>query len=202
MLRHWPRLYRRCLRRRTELTLSDFSTPRSLVERVSRAIRDVPDFPKPGIIFKDITPVLSDPILLRDVVRAMQAPFATSDISHVVAVESRGFLFGVPMALALGAAFVPVRKPGKLPWRSARESYALEYGNDAIEIHTDALSAGARVLIVDDVLATGGTAAATCRLVERQGGQVIGVSVLMALGFLRGRDALGARRTYAVWDTD
>lgn len=182
--------------------MSDFSTPHSLIERVSRAIRDVPDFPRLGITFKDITPVLSDPALLRDVVRAMQAPFATSDISHVVAVESRGFLFGVPMALALGAAFVPVRKPGKLPWRAARESYALEYGNDAIEIHTDALSTGARVLIVDDVLATGGTAAATCRLVERQGGQVVGVSVLMALGFLRGRDALGARRIHAVWDTD
>jgi adenine phosphoribosyltransferase len=182
--------------------LSDFTTPPSLVERVTRAVRDVPDFPKPGISFKDITPLLADPVLLRDVVRAMQAPFATSDITHVVAVESRGFLFGVPMALALGAAFVPVRKPGKLPWRSARESYALEYGNDAIEIHTDALTTRARVLIVDDVLATGGTAAAACRLVERQGGQVIGVSVLMALGFLRGRDALGARRTYAVWDTD
>ncbi len=173
-----------------------------LVERVSRAIRDVPDFPKPGITFKDITPLLSDAALLRDVVRAMQAPFATADISHVVAVESRGFLFGVPMALSLGASFVPVRKPGKLPWRTAREGYALEYGDDAIEIHTDALTRGARVLVVDDVLATGGTAAATCRLVERQGGLVVGVSVLMELGFLRGRDALGERRTLAIWSVD
>lgn len=173
-----------------------------LVERVARAVRDVPDFPKPGITFKDITPLLADATLLRDVVRAMQAPFATADISHVVAVESRGFLFGVPMALSLGAAFVPVRKPGKLPWRTAREGYALEYGDDAIEIHTDALAPGARVLVVDDVLATGGTAAATCRLVERQGGMVVGVSVLMELGFLRGRDALGSRHTFALWSID
>lgn len=178
------------------------SNSSSLVERVARAVRDVPDFPNPGITFKDITPLLSDAALLRDVVRAMQAPFATADISHVVAVESRGFLFGVPMALSLGAAFVPVRKPGKLPWRTARESYALEYGKDAIEMHTDALTTGARVLVVDDVLATGGTAAATCRLVERQGGLVVGVSVLMELGFLRGRDALGARHTSAVWSID
>ncbi len=162
----------------------------------------MPDFPKPGITFKDITPLLSDAALLRDVVRAMHAPFATSDISHVVAVESRGFLFGVPIALSLGASFVPVRKPGKLPWRTARESYALEYGKDSIEIHTDALVTGARVLVVDDVLATGGTAAATCRLVERQGGLVVGVSVLMELGFLRGRDALGARHTSALWTID
>lgn len=172
----------------------------SLVQRVQRAVRDVPDFPKPGIVFKDITPLLADAHLLRDVVRAMQAPFATADISHVVAVESRGFLFGVPMALSLGAAFVPVRKPGRLPWRTAREDYALEYGSDAIEMHTDALHPGARILVVDDVLATGGTAAATCRLVERQGGVVVGVSVLMELGFLRGRDALGARHTTSVWD--
>jgi len=174
----------------------------SLVQRVQRAIRDVPDFPKLGISFKDITPLLADAVLLQDVVRAMQAPFAVSDISHVVAVESRGFLFGVPMALSLGAAFVPVRKPGKLPWRTAREGYALEYGEDAIEIHTDAITRGARVLVVDDVLATGGTAAATCRLVERQGGVVVGVSVLMELGFLRGRDALGERRTQSVWRVD
>ncbi len=174
----------------------------SLVARVSRTVRDVPDFPKPGIVFKDITPLLADPELLRDVVRAMQAPFAAAGISHVVAVESRGFFFGAPMALALGAAFVPVRKPGKLPWTTARETYALEYGNDAIEIHTDAITSDSRVLVVDDVLATGGTAAATCRLVERQGGQVAGVSVLMELGFLRGRDALGERRTHALWTID
>jgi adenine phosphoribosyltransferase len=174
-------------------------TDTPLAQRVQRAIRDVPDFPKPGITFKDITPLLADSVLLRDVVRAMQAPFAQAEISHVVAMESRGFLFGVPMALALGAAFVPVRKPGKLPWKTAREGYALEYGDDALEIHTDALAPGARVLLVDDVLATGGTAAAAARLVERLGGQVVGVSVLMELAFLRGRDALGERRVETIW---
>lgn len=171
----------------------------ALAQRVARAIRDVPDFPKPGITFKDITPLLADSALLRDVVRAMQAPFALAEISHVVAMESRGFLFGVPMALSLGAAFVPIRKPGKLPWKTAREGYALEYGDDALEIHTDALVPGARVLLVDDVLATGGTAAAAARLVERQGGVVVGLSVLMELAFLRGRDALGERRVETIW---
>ncbi len=170
-----------------------------LSARVRAAIRDVPDFPTPGIVFKDITPLLADPVLLRDVVRAMAAPFATLDVTHIVAVESRGFLFGVPIALSLGASFVPARKPGKLPWRTAREGYALEYGNDALEMHLDALTPGARVLVVDDVLATGGTAAATCRLVERQGGLVVGVSLLMELAFLQGRDALGERRTHALW---
>lgn len=171
----------------------------SLAMRVAHAIRDVPDFPKPGITFKDITPLLADPVLLADVVRAMQAPFALAAITHVVAMESRGFLFGVPMALSLGAAFVPVRKPGKLPWKTAREGYALEYGDDALEIHTDALAPGARVLLVDDVLATGGTAAAAARLVERQGGLVVGLSVLMELAFLRGRDAMGERRVETIW---
>jgi adenine phosphoribosyltransferase len=174
-------------------------TDPQLAARVARAIRDVPDFPQPGVTFKDITPLLADAGLLRDVVRAMQAPFATEGITHLVAMESRGFLFGVPMALALGAAFVPVRKPGKLPWKTAREAYALEYGTDALEIHTDALAPGARVLLVDDVLATGGTAAAAARLVERQGGVVVGLSVLLELAFLRGRDALSGRRAEAVW---
>lgn len=174
-------------------------TESPLAARVARAVRDVPDFPKPGIQFKDITPLLADAVLLRDVIRAMQAPFATAAITHVVAMESRGFLFGVPMALSLGAAFVPVRKPGKLPWKTAREGYALEYGDDALEIHTDAVGPGSRVLLVDDVLATGGTAAAAARLVERQGGVVAGLSVLMELAFLRGRDALGARRIESIW---
>jgi adenine phosphoribosyltransferase len=171
----------------------------ALVARLAQVIREVPDFPKPGITFKDITPLLAEPALMREVVAAMHAPFADANVSHVVAVESRGFLFGMPMAMELGAAFVPARKPGKLPWRTAREVYALEYGDDCVEVHVDALGTGARVLVVDDVLATGGTASATCRLVERLGGRVVGVSVLMELEFLRGRDAMRDVRTHAVW---
>ncbi len=170
----------------------------TLDARVRRAIRDVPDFPNPGILFKDITPLLGDPVLMGDVVRGMAHPFAPEGVSHVVAVESRGFLFGMPVALHLGAAFVPARKPGKLPWRTARESYALEYGEDALELHEDALGPGARALVVDDVLATGGTAAATCRLVERLGGTVVGVSVLSELEALGGRQRLGGRPIHAV----
>ncbi|MBL0939731.1 MAG: adenine phosphoribosyltransferase [Gemmatimonadaceae bacterium] len=166
----------------------------TLDSRIRAAVRDVPDFPTPGILFKDITPVLADPVLLRHVVAAMARPYAAKDITHVVGIESRGFLFGTPIALLLGAAFVPVRKPGKLPWQVERESYALEYREDVIEIHRDAFASPAggtpRVLIVDDVLATGGTAAAACRLVERLGAQVVAVSVLMELTFLNGRSAV------------
>jgi adenine phosphoribosyltransferase len=181
----------------------------SLQERVARSLRDVPDFPKAGILFKDITPVLADPQLMRDVIEAMCAPHVGTGITHVVAVESRGFLFGMPMAMQLGAAFAPARKPGKLPWRTAREEYVLEYRSDIIEMHEDALELGAsdttgtgqgmsRVLVVDDVLATGGTAAAACRLVERLGGAVAGVSVLVELAFLEGRRLLAERPVHAV----
>lgn len=170
----------------------------TLIERLTRTLRDVPDFPTPGIQFKDITPVLADPALMRDVVTAMLAPFAGQDITHVVGVESRGFLFGMPMALELGTPFAPARKPGKLPWRTEREAYALEYRNDVLEMHTDAIGAGARVLVVDDVLATGGTIGATCRLIERLGGEVVGVSVLVELAFLGGRATLPGRSLHAV----
>lgn len=181
----------------------------SLQHRVVHALRDVPDFPKPGILFKDITPVLADPRLMHDVVEAMCAPHLTEGITHIVAVESRGFLFGMPMALALGVPFVPVRKPGKLPWRTTREEYELEYRRDILEMHEDALEFGGadatgsgqgapRVLIVDDVLATGGTAAAAGRLVERLGGSVVGVSVLVELAFLGGRTMLAGRPVHAV----
>ena len=128
----------------------------------------------------------------------MLAPFAGADITHLVGVESRGFLFGMPMALLLGVPFAPARKPGKLPWRTEREAYALEYRSDVLEMHVDALGTGARVLVVDDVLATGGTAAATCRLIERLGGDVVGISVLVELGFLGGRAQLPGRALHAV----
>jgi adenine phosphoribosyltransferase len=157
-------------------------------------IRDVPDFPKPGIVFKDITPVLADRELLRRTVRAMAAPFDGLSVSHVVGVESRGFILGAPIALELGAGFIPVRKPGKLPHRTAAAEYALEYGTDRLEIHADACAPETRVLVVDDVLATGGTAAATCRLIEQLGAVVVGCSFMMDLSFLKGRDAIGGRR--------
>jgi adenine phosphoribosyltransferase len=168
------------------------------MESLKGAIRDVPDFPKPGIVFKDITPVLSDAELFRRTTEAMAAPFVNAGTSYVVGVESRGFIFGAPVALALGAGFTPVRKPGKLPYRTTAAEYALEYGTDRLEIHADACAPDARVLVVDDVLATGGTAAATCRLVEALGGVVVGCSFLVELSFLPGRAALSGRRVEAL----
>lgn len=156
----------------------------SLVARVEAVIRTVPDFPKAGIQFKDITPLLADVALMEEVVAAICAPFEKSEISHIVGIESRGFLFGVPAALLMRVPFVPARKPGKLPRTTVRESFSLEYGSDALEIHADALSPQARVLIIDDVLATGGTVAAVCRIVERMGASVAGVSVLGEIGGL------------------
>jgi adenine phosphoribosyltransferase len=165
----------------------------SLADDVVHTIRDVPDFPKPGILFKDITPVLLDPQLFRRVTDAMADAFAHQRISHVVAIESRGFILGAPVAQRLNAGLVPIRKPGKLPAARTREDYELEYGTDALEMHTDAIPVEARVLVVDDVLATGGTAAAACRLVERVGGNVVGLGFLMVLGFLDGATALRGR---------
>ena len=160
---------------------------------VRRTIRDVPDFPKPGIVFKDITPLLADAPLFRGVTDAFAMLFAGGSVTHVVAMESRGFIFGAPVAQALGVAFVPVRKPGKLPHTTVREDYALEYGTDALEMHADALGSAGRVLVVDDVLATGGTAAATCRLVERAGGAVVGCAFLLEISPLLGRASLDGR---------
>lgn len=162
------------------------------------AIRDVPDFPKPGILFKDITPLLADESLFRAVTAAMAAPFQGQGVTHVVAIESRGFIFGAPIAQALKAGLVPVRKPGKLPAKVIREDYALEYGTDALEIHHDGLRAGNRVLIVDDVLATGGTAAATGRLIARTGASVLAYTFLIELTGLAGRAKLGDRTAAAL----
>jgi adenine phosphoribosyltransferase len=166
----------------------------NLIEELKTRIRDVPDFPKKGILFKDVTPVLADPHLFGRVVTAMAAPFSGQRITRVVGVESRGFLFGAPLALVLHAGFAPARKPGKLPWRTQTERYALEYGEDGLQLHEDALGPGDRVLIVDDLLATGGTAEATSRLVKKLGGEVVGFSFLITLDFLPGRERLGREK--------
>ncbi len=163
-------------------------TDLDLAQRLSRLIRDVPDYPKPGILFKDITPLLGDAAAFAAATDDMARPFEASAVTHVVAIESRGFILGGPIAQRLGAGFVPVRKPGKLPSATRREEYALEYGSDALEIHADACDSGARVLIVDDVLATGGTADATRRLVNALGATVVGLSFLITLSFLPGRE--------------
>jgi adenine phosphoribosyltransferase len=165
-----------------------------VADAVRARVRDVSDFPRAGILFKDITPVLADAELFAAATAAMAAPFEGQGVTHVVAVESRGFIFGGPVALRLGSGFVPVRKRGKLPSRTESVEYALEYGVDVLEIHADAIAPGARVLVVDDVLATGGTAAATCRLLDRLGGDVVGCSFLVALSFLGGEAALPGRR--------
>ena len=170
----------------------------SVADRVRAAMRDVPDFPTPGILFKDITPILADPALMADVLREMTASFTAAGVTHVVGIESRGFLFGIPIALELRAAFAPARKAGKLPWKIERESYALEYREDVLEMHVDAVGTGARVLVVDDVLATGGTAAAVARLVERLGGRVVGITVLTELSFLHGRRLLSGHHVASV----
>lgn len=161
-------------------------------------IRDVPDYPRPGIMFKDITPLLGQSAPFRAACEAMCAPFRNDVITHVAAIESRGFLFGAPVAVALGAAVVPIRKRGKLPYDAAFEEYELEYGTDALEMHVDALPASSRILVVDDVLATGGTAAAACRLVERFQGSVVGCSFLIELSFLSGVKRLEGRKVSSV----
>jgi adenine phosphoribosyltransferase len=153
-------------------------------------LRDVPDFPKPGIVFKDLTPLLADVGAFRFAVDALAERVAERSVEKVVGVEARGFIFASAVAYRLGSGLVPVRKPGKLPWRTATETYELEYGTDSLEIHEDAISAGDDVYVIDDVLATGGTAAATCRLVERLGGRVAGVGFVVELGFLSGRAKL------------
>ena len=153
-------------------------------------VRDVPDWPKPGVVFKDITPLLAHRKAFAATVDAMVAPFAAAEIDRVVGIEARGFIFAAPIAYRFAAGFVPVRKPNKLPWTREAEQYELEYGTDLLEIHRDAIEPGHKVLIVDDVLATGGTAAATARLVQRLGGEVVGVSVAIELGFLNGRAKL------------
>lgn len=153
-------------------------------------LRDIPDFPQPGIVFKDLTPLLGDVDAFRFAVDAVADHAAGLTVDKVVGIEARGFIFAAAVAYRLGAGFVPVRKPGKLPWKKVTETYALEYGSDSLDIHEDALNAGDAVYVIDDVLATGGTAAATCRLVERLGGQIAGLAFVVELGFLDGRGKL------------
>ena len=174
------------------------NAPAPDIDALRQAIRDVPDFPKPGIIFKDITPLLADPRLFRAACESMASPFVGERVDIVAAVESRGFMLAGPIAITLGAGLVPIRKVGKLPYDRRRVTYDLEYGTDSLEVHVDACVGRGRVLIVDDVLATGGTAAAACELIESVGGTVAGCSFLIALGFLGGADRLGDRRLESV----
>ncbi|MCO4769979.1 MAG: adenine phosphoribosyltransferase [Deltaproteobacteria bacterium] len=163
---------------------------KDLVDVLRSTIRDVPDFPKPGILFKDITPVLADAALLKATVQYFADKFRGERIDAVVGMESRGFIFGTPLAIELGAAFVPARKPGKLPYKCIGVEYALEYGTNRLEVHVDAIEAGQRVLVMDDLLATGGTARATCDLIQQLGGEVVANCFVVELGFLNGREQL------------
>jgi adenine phosphoribosyltransferase len=164
-----------------------------VAKRLRAAVRDIPDFPKAGITFKDITPILADAPLFAAATEAMAAPWARDGVTHVAAIESRGFILGAPVAHALDAGFIPIRKRGKLPFQTQGVDYALEYGTDRVEAHVDACSADSRVLVVDDVLATGGTAAATCALLEALGATVVGCSFLLAIAPLGGTKRLDGR---------
>jgi len=166
----------------------------SLADRLSAKLRVVPDFPSKGVMFQDVTPVLADAELFAAAIDAMVEPWRGQGVTHVAGVESRGFIFAAPVALALGAGFIPIRKPGKLPWRRATRDYALEYGSGQLEMHEDACPKDARVLIVDDVLATGGTAHAACGLVEAVGGEVVGCAFFLGITALRGEDKLEGRQ--------
>ncbi len=160
------------------------------LERLRARIRDVPDFPQEGIVFKDITPLLADENGFSSVIDLIVVHYGRGNVDKVVGIEARGFILASPVAYHFGAGFVPVRKEGKLPWESEREEYALEYGTAVLEAHRDAIRPGERVLIVDDVLATGGTALATARLVERLGAKVVGIACILELGFLKGREKI------------
>lgn len=172
--------------------MTSVATREELARLVASKLRHVPDFPEPGVLFKDFTPLLGDAEALRAVVDDTVERFR-GQVDVIVGIEARGFMIGAATAYAMGVGFVPIRKAGKLPWETHAASYALEYGTATVEIHTDAFVAGKRALVMDDVLATGGTAAAACELVERAGGQVVAVDVVVELGFLKGREALPGR---------
>jgi adenine phosphoribosyltransferase len=168
--------------------------------QIRQTLRTIPDYPKPGIAFQDITPVLQSGLLFRRVREALAEPFRGLGITHVVGIEARGFILAAPVAVTLGAGFIPLRKPGKLPWKTVRHEYALEYGTDALEAHADACPPGSRVLVVDDVLATGGTAGAAAELVRALGGTVAGWSFLLAIRGLSGAARLERAPVHIVLD--
>ena len=170
------------------------SDSRPLAERLAARLRVVADFPSPGIMFQDVTPVLADAGLFREAIDALAEPWRESGITHVAGIESRGFIFGAPVATVLAAGFIPIRKPGKLPFQSAGRDYGLEYGTGRLEVHVDACPPPARVLVVDDVLATGGTANAACELIESVGGEVVGCGFFLAIRVLAGVQRLRGRR--------
>ncbi len=165
---------------------------------LKRYIRSIPDWPKKGILFRDITPLLADAKAFAAAVDALCAGFTGADIEYVAAVEARGFIFGAAVAKKLGVGFVPIRKKGKLPFKTESVTYDLEYGTDTLEVHSDAISKGAKVLMVDDLLATGGTMAAACKLIEKIGGQIVGISFLIELGELAGRRKLSGYKISTV----
>ena len=172
------------------------------MHQLESRIRTIPDFPKPGILYRDITPLLADPRALGFAAGELAAPFRGREIRAVAGIEARGFIFGCLVARELAASFVPIRKPGKLPYRKISESYTLEYGIGTIEMHVDALTPGARVLVVDDLIATGGTAAASCTLVERLGAEVAGLAFVVELDGLGGRSRLGGRTVHSLLNYD
>jgi adenine phosphoribosyltransferase len=168
------------------------------LEQLKALVRDVPDFPQEGVLFKDITPLLADPLAFSTVIDLIVVHFGRGNVDKVVGIEARGFILASPVAYHFGAGFVPVRKVDKLPWETESAEYELEYGTATLEIHRDAVDSGERVLIVDDVLATGGTSRATAELVERIGGKVVGISCLIELEFLHGRDKLDGHDLYTL----
>ena len=169
-----------------------------MIESFDRFIREVPDFPKEGILFRDITPALLDPGAFRGICDTLCERFSDGRIDKIAAIESRGFIFASVVAYRLGVGLIPLRKRGKLPWRTVSEAYALEYGEAAIEMHVDAVAPGERVLVLDDLLATGGTAAAAARLIERQGGVVAELAFVIELLDLKGRERLSERRVWSL----
>lgn len=172
------------------------------MEELKKVVREIPNFPKEGILFYDITTLLKDGKALAEAVDALSKRYEKKKIDAVVAIEARGYIFGPALAYRLGVGFVPMRKPGKLPAKTIRETYELEYGTDTIEMHEDAVEAGQKILVVDDLLATGGTAAAACRLVEKAGGQVVECCFLIELTFLKGREKLGSREVFSLLKYD